>query len=74
MTATEKLAMVNGALDAGRTVYISTPLRQYVLTAPVRERWEKIGRPVLKVSASGSLRLAEGRGYVCADFCSITTI
>ena len=72
MTAAEKLALINKALDQGRTVYLGTQLRAYKLTARVREHWAATGRPVIKVSASGSLMLGEGRRYVCADYCSIT--
>lgn len=72
MTAAEKMALISKALDEGRTVYLTTQTRSFEITPRVRERFASAGHPVLRVSASGSLRLAEGRGYVSADFCSIS--
>lgn len=66
-----KLDAINAALDAGRTVYLCTHTRATEITAKVRDRFDKAGHPVLKVGADGSLYLASGRKYVCADFCAI---
>lgn len=71
MTATEKLEMVTTAIGAGKTVYFVTHTNATKITPKTWARFEAAGRPVVKVSASGSLRLAEGKGYVSADFCSI---
>lgn len=71
MTAIEKLAMIESALAQGRTVYLSTATRATKLTAKVAAKWTAIGRPVVKVKGT-SLYLANGKSYVCADYCAIS--
>ncbi len=72
MTASEKLEMIASAIAAGKVVYIGTALRITKITPKLAARWSATGNPVVKISADGkSLRMAQGRGYVCADYCSI---
>jgi hypothetical protein len=71
MTGQAKFDMINAALDAGQTVYLGTPLRVTPITPKVRAQFAAKGRPVVKVSASGGLRVIEGGKYVSADYVSI---
>lgn len=72
MTAVEKLVMIEAAIARGETVYLSTYTRVTKITPKVVARFWAAGRPVLKVLGD-SLMLSEGRRYVCADYCAITT-
>lgn len=74
ITPAEKLALIDSALDAGRTVYLCTYTRATKITPKTRAKFQAAGHPVLKVSHDphgSSLWLASGRSYVCADYCAI---
>ena len=66
-----KLARIKGALARGATVYISTYTRSWKINAKTAAKFDAAGHPLFKVS-NGSLMMASGRSYVCADFCAIT--
>ena len=70
-TAADKLAWINTALEAGLTVYFRTYTRATRIDRKTVERFEKAGVKLLKVSG-GSLWMASGRSYVCADLCGIS--
>lgn len=71
MSAAVKLASIEAALRAGRTVYLQTSARTVKIALKHWLQWEAAGRPLLKVVGT-SLYLASGKRYVCADYCAIT--
>lgn len=72
MTATEKLTLIEARLAQGATVYLTTALKSIKLTPKNAARFTATGHPIVKVSGA-SLYVAEGRHYVCADYCGIST-
>ena len=62
---TETLAMKGGE------VYITSATKSWKITKRAWNRFEKAGMPLLKV-VDGSLYMASGRKYTCADYCKIT--
>lgn len=69
--ADERLAGILAALDAGRTVYVTTATHAVVVTPKTRATWERYGRPLFKVSGR-SLYMGRGKVYDCIDYCLIT--
>ena len=66
------LAWVQGELTAGRTVMISTPYRGYQIDAGLVARWERSGRPLLRVRGN-DIQIASGASYVCVNFCNFVS-
>lgn len=69
-TPKEKLSRIESALAAGRTVYLCTYTRAIKITPKNAAKWLAAGRPIVKAS-DNHLYVAEGRSYVCADYCAI---
>lgn len=72
MTAEAKLALIEGALAQGSTVYLCTYTQAIKITPKNAAKWASANRPIVKVSGD-SLWVARGRGYDCADYCAIRT-
>jgi len=64
MTITERYEMVTAALAAGRTVYFCQYAGMVIVTPKNAAKFAAIGRPIVKVSKSGTeLLVARGTGY-----------
>jgi D-lyxose ketol-isomerase len=71
MTAQEKYDMIINGLNARKNVYISTSLRSWKITPMVKEKWDSRGLELFKVK-NNSLYMANGKKFVCIDYCAIT--
>lgn len=71
MTADEKVANLEAYIAEGRTVFFQTALRTWKVDAACVARFAEIGAKVFKAK-NGSLWLANGKRFVCADGCRIT--
>ena len=70
MNAADKLNKITEVLNAGRTVYIRTALRNIKVTAKNVRDFAAINRPLFKVSGD-SLYISSGKRYDCIDFCRV---
>jgi hypothetical protein len=66
-TAADRLAEINAALAAGRTVFICTYTRATQITAKTAAKWAAAGTPLFKLIGE-SLYMASGRKFACIDY------
>jgi hypothetical protein len=71
MDATTKLAKIEEALAAGKTIYIQTALRITKVTAKNVRQFAAINRPLFKTDGK-SLYISAGNRYDCIDYCKVT--
>ena len=70
MTPTEKLAIIEGKINEGKTIYINTYTSSTVISPKTYAKWVKSGHPLFKATEK-SLYVARGKSFDCIDYCSI---
>lgn len=70
--AEDKFDWIVSRLGEGHTIRLSTSLRVVEITPGTWDKWQKkIGYPPVK-TVNGSLYLARGKHWDCADYCHLT--
>lgn len=69
--ARKRLRAIEAALASGKTVWVSTVLRQIKVTPKTAAKFSASGAPLFKANRIG-LFIASGKRYDCIDFCQIT--
>jgi hypothetical protein len=70
MTGKEKAKAMLKALENGATIVIATYTKAWQIDKNTADKFARVGRPIFKGDTK-SLYMAQGKGYVCIDFCSI---
>lgn len=70
----EQLDKIVEEIKAGKTLYIQTCTKTTKIDRKTVEKFEKIERPVLKISKDGDLLLSSGNSYVSCKYCRITLV
>ena len=66
MTEQQKaLAWIDEQFEVGRTVYLTTHLKQWKCTPKNALKFKESGRPLFKIGRDGQLYMASGRSYLC---------
>lgn len=68
------LEWITARIAEGRTVYLSTMTRSTAISPKTFAKWEAMGRPVVKLSASGDLLIASGKHYLNAKYSHLSAI
>lgn len=58
------------AIQAGKTVYLTTMLKSIKVDQKVVAKWEKAGYPLFKATEKNDF-MASGRNWLCIDGCNI---
>lgn len=61
----EMFNAIDGAIRAGKTVYLHTMTRTTVITPKTYAKWADGPAPLFRVSPRGELSMASGKRYVC---------
>ena len=70
MTPADKIKKIVEAIEVGRTVYFSTPLRSYAVNLKTFNKFKKAGYDLFKADGD-SLMMMSGKNYLCVDGCKI---
>jgi hypothetical protein len=71
MKAQERINKILNAVESGRTVYFSTPLRVWPVNLKTLNKFKSAGYDLFKVQGD-SVMMRNGKKWFCVDGCKVT--